>query len=382
MAKKGRGVVLKANALIEASYRLTVSEQKIVMALASLVQPEDENFKEYSFTIKDFMALIGIKNKSKYREVQETTKKLMQKVFEFRQGNVLTQVAWLAGAQYHEGEGRVDLCFAPWLKPFLLELKSHFTKYKLENVIQLNSSYSVRIYELLKQYETIGTRFFKVDELRYILYVEDLYPLYANFKSKVLLVAQKELAEKTDICFTFEEVKTGRKVTGLKFFIKKNTASSPIDEIDMFDEGYLATLRQAATGEPLVEPNDHLQPIRERLAAYGFKPQAITSVLKRYDPEYITENLDIVEKAYRAGLVKDLPAYTHSALKEDYRKTMTAVEKERKAEYERIRTAAEAEIAATAEEEPVDLNSLDPQLRDKFKAILERVKMPGGTGNE
>lgn len=217
-------LVTKANALIEASYRLTVAEQKIILLLASKVQPEDEDFKEYTFAIVDFMSLLGIKNKSKYKEVQETTKKLIQKTFEFRTGNILTQVAWLSGAQYHEGEGKVTLVFHRWLRPFLLQLKKEFTRYRLENVIQLRSVYSIRIYELLKQYEGIKYREFEIDVLRQMLgLTENEYRLYADLKRRIIIIAQKELAQKTDISFEFEEIKIGRgKVKAIKFLIKKN----------------------------------------------------------------------------------------------------------------------------------------------------------------
>jgi plasmid replication initiation protein len=232
-------LVTKANALIEASYRLTVAEQKIILLLASKVQPEDEDFKEYTFAIVDFMSLLGIKNKGKYKEVQETTKKLMQKTFEFRTGNILTQIAWLSGAQYHEGEGKVTLVFHRWLRPFLLQLKKEFTRYRLENVIQLRSVYSIRIYELLKQYEGLKYREFEIDTLRQMLgLTETEYRLYADLKRRIIIIAQKELAQKTDISFEFEEIKVGRgKVKAIKFLIKKNKEifkdnKSPKDNIN------------------------------------------------------------------------------------------------------------------------------------------------------
>jgi len=89
-----------------------------------------------------------------------------------------------------------------------LELKEKFTSYQLENVVRLNSVYSIRIYELLKQYERIRKRKLTLEELRYFLGIEkDKYIQYGHLKNKVLLVAQKEINEKTDIQFTFNEIK-------------------------------------------------------------------------------------------------------------------------------------------------------------------------------
>lgn len=62
------------------------------------------------------------------------------------------------------------------------------------NLWGLSSIYSVRMYELLKQYEKIGKRWFKLEDLRLILGMnQGEYPLYANFKQKVILKAQRDL---------------------------------------------------------------------------------------------------------------------------------------------------------------------------------------------
>ena len=76
--------------------------------------------------------------------------------------------------------------------------------------MKLKSSYAIRIYELLKQYEKLQERTFLLDELRKMLGAEDIYPAYGNFKQRVLLPAQKELKKKTDISFEIEEIKKGR----------------------------------------------------------------------------------------------------------------------------------------------------------------------------
>jgi hypothetical protein len=129
---------------------------------------------------------------------------------------------WIESAAYGE-KGYVRIRINQDLKPYLLNLKAHFTKYYIGYVIHLRSTYSIRIYELLKRYENMGEVSFEVERLKHALGVnDDEYKLYGHFKNKVILVAQRELLDKTDIAFNFEEAKTGKKITGIRFVIAKN----------------------------------------------------------------------------------------------------------------------------------------------------------------
>ncbi len=218
-------IVTKSNYFImNSSYDLSLEEQKIILTLASMVQPTDEEFKIYKFRIKDFIKLLGLKTQTKYTEIPKITKELMKKVFEIEEGKKVIQVAWLSSAAYEKGTGCVELEFSPRLKPYMLKLNTMFTQYKLDNILNMKSKYSSRIYELLKcnEFKKQGYIEIELEELRKMLKAEKVYPLYANFKQKLLTVSQKELKEKTDISFEFEEIKTSRKVTSIKFIIHSN----------------------------------------------------------------------------------------------------------------------------------------------------------------
>jgi len=222
-------LVTKSNYFImNSSYDLSLEEQKIILTLASMVQPEDETFKPYIFKIAEFMKLVGVEDKSKYTEIPKITKELMKKVFEIHEGNKIIQTAWLSGAIYEKGTGYVELIFSPYLKPYMLKLNTMFTQYKLTNILNMKSKYSPRIYELLKcnEFKKQGYIEVEMDELRKLLKCDGIYPLYADFKRFVIFQAQKEINEKTDISFDFEEIKSGRKVTSIKFYINKNTKAS------------------------------------------------------------------------------------------------------------------------------------------------------------
>jgi len=113
------------------------------------------------------------------------------------------------------------------LKPFLLHLKERFTNYRLANIVQLKSRFSIRLYELLKQYEKIGKRTFGLYDLRTTLGIEDdQYKQYTDFRKRVIQVAENELKEKTDISFTFKEHRASKKVDSITFTIYSNAPDS------------------------------------------------------------------------------------------------------------------------------------------------------------
>jgi len=229
-------LVRKSNFLIEASYKLSLTEQRIVMILASMIKPNDDEFKKYLLNIKDFATLLDLKHKDEYAQVQLVTKKLLTRAFTIKMSNATLQIGWLSSAKYLDGQGIVELCFDPQLKPYLLQLKDRFTSYRLKNVIQLRSSFSIRIYELLKQYEKLGERTFFMDNLRDQLGLEESqYKLYGDFKRKILLVAQAELAEKTDLSFEFEEIKVARRVGKIRFIITSQVPLKALEGIDLSD---------------------------------------------------------------------------------------------------------------------------------------------------
>lgn len=234
---KDGAVVRKSNALIEARYRLTLAEQRIILMLASTVRETDKDFKPYRFTVKELVRLTGSDSKSAYKEIHEIIRQLVHRVvrIENEDGNY-TLTHWVGSASYFRGEGAFELSFSPKLKPHLLELASCYKQYQLNYALQLKSKYSVRMYELLKQYENIGKRTFELQKLRAALGLkEEEYKTTTYFKDRILETAKKELPKCTDLKFTYRRIMKQRCVWGYEFSIKANEdkkpkKSSPIQE--------------------------------------------------------------------------------------------------------------------------------------------------------
>ncbi|MEW4370339.1 replication initiation protein [Paenibacillus kandeliae] len=310
---RGNNLVTKANNLIETPLKLGVVEMRIVIVLISTISPHDDEFKPYRFKISEFAKMIGVKNKNIHQQIKDYTYSLMSQPF-YLHDNL--QVTWLASAEYFPGEGVVEVEFSPKLRPYLLQLKEKFTTYRLIDIIKLKSAYAMRIYELLKQYERIGSRTFTVQRLKELLGIEDQYPVYADFKKRVLVKAQQEINKHTDISFSFEEMKTGRKITEIKFLLSSKSADAKSSVLS--DPDKPASTRHHTSSR-----------LRQQLKEeFGLQAKAIDQVLSQYDKHYIAENLDVVRADAKRGRIKDIPAYTMSALKTDYRKKRSGLEDE------------------------------------------------------
>ncbi|MBW9150370.1 replication initiation protein [Clostridium sp. CM028] len=310
-------IVTKSNNLINCNYNLSLQEQKIILTLASMVQPQDDNFKPYVFKIKDFMKLLGIDNKAKYTEIPKITKELMQKVFEIKKGNKVTQLAWLSSAEYEKGTGVVELEFSPKLKPYMLGLKEFYTSYKLGNVLSLKSKYSIRLYEILKSNAYRKCIEIEIEELKNMVgSKEKAYNIYNNFKNRILIKAQNELTEKTDINFRYEEIKTGRKVTSLKFYIKQKQNNKASNEI------------AATLAEPKQKPQENIDAIKlvKEIIRESITDDEAQSILASANGD-----IHIIKEKYKCSLgaakIDNVVGWLIDAIKKDYKIAKGKVDK-------------------------------------------------------
>ena len=235
--KKSKGyLVVKSNDLIQRNrFELSLPEQKTVAYICSMIQPiqtEESGFQlEYEFKIREYCKICGIDydNGKNYQDVKATLKKLRDKsMWLTLPDGSETTVGWLAKATTNKKSGIAHIKLDEDMVPYLFDLKQKFTQYQLYNVLGMKSAFSVRIYELMKSYSFRHTITFELDELKKLLMVEDVksYNRFPDFRRKVLEKAQLEINELTDINIEFEPIKTGRKVTSIKFIIEEKFKNS------------------------------------------------------------------------------------------------------------------------------------------------------------
>ena len=308
---KYNALVTRHNHLIEARYHLTLQEKRLILWLMSEIQPSDDDLTVFRIPVKEFAEFVGIdKNKNIYSQMANITRRLLdRKSFEIedKDSGRLLQVNWLASADYHLRDGFVDIEISRKLKPYLLNLKQEFTSLQLRYAVALSSFYAIRLYELLKQYESIGFRKCTIDELReYFGICEGKYKFYKDLRTYTVDIAIREINEKTDILVSYEEKKDGRRVGSLLFTIRRKTAAE--------DAGAEAP---PAAGERVQ--------LVGRLAALGMSEAEAARMLDTYqteDPERVPWHLDELARLEKAGggKIRKTPlAWMRWAVKEDLR---------------------------------------------------------------
>jgi len=307
-----RNEVRKSNQLIEARYRLTLGEQRLILHLCSLIHSSDKDFKSYEIRVKDFAKMFGLEKRNNiYKAVESAAKELAGKRLDISRDGKEIYVSWLSYVEYVEGSGIVKVEFHRSLKPYLLQLQEYgnFTKYQVNHVVSFKSQYSIRLYELLKQKAFTAekrkfSRCFEIESFRSILGIAvNEYEVFSNLRRKVIEPAIEEVSEYTDLEITGVHYgKTGRKVTDIIFDIEIRQA----DEIQAL---------QLEMEEDL--PKEQPHPIIERLISLGFAVETAQRYKTKYGVKRIERNIAYVIAKQQAGLVKDVPAFLNQAIQDD-----------------------------------------------------------------
>jgi plasmid replication initiation protein len=227
--------VYKANQVIEAGYRLTLNEQRVVLACITQVNSKEALLvtDQFELSAKDFAKLFSVSEDRAYHALVEVTESLFNRYIvidkPFPHDPTITSLKtrWISTIYYKADSGKVVLCFAQAMLPYLSELKGQFTRYDLEHIGKMTSIYAICLYELLAQWQSIGKREIELDWLKKQFEIEDLYPDMHNLKKRVLDPAVKDINTHSNFEVTWEQRKTGRKVTHLIFTFAEKQLLTP-----------------------------------------------------------------------------------------------------------------------------------------------------------
>lgn len=218
-------VATKSNWLVEASYKLTLQEQRFLLVCIGKLNPfQDCQSKTMTLTATEFFeSFEEMGRENAERELKKAIDRLWDRSVIVKDPEQTEEFRWIQNkAKYHKGEARVSVTFSDSVMPYLTQLKGQFTSVVVKNVSCLSSAYSIRVYELLFRYAKAPKkeRYFPLDEFRTLLGIGDKYPQFRDLNRRVITPAVEELNAKSDLNVRFEAVKQGRggKVAGIKFY--------------------------------------------------------------------------------------------------------------------------------------------------------------------
>jgi len=226
------GLVVKDNALINASYNLELTEQRLIMLAIINARESGQGItadSKLEIHASDYAKLFNVSPDASYKALKEAVNNLFNRQFSYtaeykRTGKVgIVRSRWVSRIFYVDDLALLEITFAPDVVPLITRLEEHFTKYEAKQVTHLTSKYATRLYELLIAWREVGkTPIFELQQLRKNLGVEDdEYHRMHHFKSRVLETAISQINEHTDIKATYDQHKQGRTITGFSFKFKQ-----------------------------------------------------------------------------------------------------------------------------------------------------------------
>lgn len=237
-----RELVVKDNALINASYNLDLVEQRLI--LLAIVEARESgkgiNANDpLEVHAEGYINQFGVHRNTAYQALKDACNDLFARQFSYQKinerGNIENyRSRWVSEIGYVDNEAVVKLIFAPAIVPLITRLEEHFTKYELQQVSNLSSAYAVRLYELLIAWRSTGsTPVIELSDFRQRIGVLDTeYKRMERFKTSVLELSIKQINEHTDITVKYEQHKKGRSISGFSFTFKQKKKDNPSIERD------------------------------------------------------------------------------------------------------------------------------------------------------
>jgi len=227
--KHKNDLVVKSNSLVEASYRLSLVEQRIILFAVTEARRTEKGLSEANeleIQAVDYADMFNVPENHAYEQLKEAGETLFQRYVVLRGIDPKTgkedmmKVRWVSSARYVPGAGTIYLRFSHSMVPYITRLEKEFTRYRLEKIADMSSVYAIRLYELLVQWGSVGEREIELEWLKKTLMVDKDYPRIYDFKKWVIDVAVEQINRCSDLTAIYTQRKTGRTVTHFIFTFK------------------------------------------------------------------------------------------------------------------------------------------------------------------
>lgn len=210
--------ITKANYLIEASYSLTLQEQRLILACLSKINSAKEVAKETELTALEYSQLMHIDIKNAHRELNKAAGKLYERSIIVKDPEKIEEFRWIQKKiRYTSGEGKIKLTWSDDVIAYISQLKRRFTTYRLSDVAKLTTSYAIRLYELLMQFTSTNQRYIFLEDFRSFFQINNKYPLFRDLNKWVIKPSVQEINNFSNLEVYYSTRKNGRNVIGLQF---------------------------------------------------------------------------------------------------------------------------------------------------------------------
>lgn len=212
-----RNVITKSNHLIEAGYKLSLNEQRLVLASISVLDSRKAIPKKIRINAQEFAEQFEIPKNKAYVYLAEAADKLYERDIQTYDGQYDDRFRWLSRRRYAKGEGYVEISFSDEISVYLTRLQKSFTSYKYSLVRHLKSPYSIRLFEMLIRWKDTGQLIIKLVDFKTRLEVDGMYDRFTNLKSRIISPAIKELEAHCGMKIKFRPIKNGRTIERIEF---------------------------------------------------------------------------------------------------------------------------------------------------------------------
>ena len=229
-------LIVKDNALMNASYNLDLVEQRLILLAILEARESGKGINAndpLTVHAESYINQFGVARQTAYQALKDACKDLFARQFSYQEkrerGRANITSRWVSQIAYIDETATVEVIFAPAVVPLITRLEEQFSKYDIEQISSLSSAYAVRLYELLICWRTTGkTPVIDLTEFRKRIGVLDTeYQRMDVFKRGVLELALKQVNEHTDITATYEQHKKGRVITGFSFKLSRRSPNKP-----------------------------------------------------------------------------------------------------------------------------------------------------------
>lgn len=235
-------LVVKDNALIEASFNLTLVEQRLM--LLGIVQarelPELTPTTPIEIQALAYSKQYHVDESSAYKNLSYAAKTLKRREFSYndryKDHEAISVAGWVNKITYVKSAGMVVAYFSEEVIAMISRLESQFTQYYLDQVSSFDSKYSIRMYELLMKWMDVGkTEKYTIEDLRAKLgLASSEYKTMSLFKVNVLERALTEINKKSDLIVKYEQFRTGRTITHIQFKVGQKRVIKSVSEPQEF----------------------------------------------------------------------------------------------------------------------------------------------------